>query len=669
MSININSDTVSSIDLLDRKSFAKEIAFSLVHAFSNGAESIVFGLNGKWGSGKSTLLRFIKEEIESEYKSIEGEECLILEFNPWMFSGQEELQKKFLKKLANKLDSKTALKSKAKKFAKYTEWLTWLKYVNSGLGEGVKELKNYLEAFAEEGSVSEFKSKVDDLIVKSKLRIYIMIDDVDRLSPNEITEVFQLIKLNANFKNTIYLVAYDKDVVQMALIDQYNENGYKYLDKIIQVDYIVPEILSEKVENIFFEELTIFFSHQKINYDTNKLSDIWYYYRFKDYFKTLRDVYRYMNALHFRLPKIYFEINITDFLILEGIRIFDYDNYKKIYTEFSEIIRSSGSLTIINDDDENTNLITKSLVNFLFYKKGHRAAYTYETDKDLCDPKYFEIYFALKMSDSDISENEFEKFIKDKHSRYDLLKIIHSYGRTENFLRRLSNPKLNSHYSINDPSIFNILLTFWDNNESDLGPVAMRLWDALKNIAQSFSDPIEGYKYLIDDLLYSPGHFSFTRLYFLGLMLDNMDENFRYDFYLIKDFVLPYKARVKTALLKILKEWNHYYLPRLSNSKSEFFCRYMVVKFSKEYPSEYKEKLIQILNNQDDLLILLRYVLMIDSGSNKPFRIDFTHKDILFPDNTYEVFIDKLKAIDINYVTEVNKVNLRYFLDFVNKDE
>ena len=55
--IKFNSDSIASEDLLGRKSFAEQIAYSLVNNFGNDFNSIVFGLNGKWGSGKSTILK------------------------------------------------------------------------------------------------------------------------------------------------------------------------------------------------------------------------------------------------------------------------------------------------------------------------------------------------------------------------------------------------------------------------------------------------------------------------------------------------------------------------------------------------------------------------------------------------------------------------------------
>ena len=50
-----------------------------------------------------------------------------------------------------------------------------------------------------------------------KIKIIVSIDDIDRLSDEEIVAVFQLVKSLADFPNTIYVLAFDYDVVVRAL--------------------------------------------------------------------------------------------------------------------------------------------------------------------------------------------------------------------------------------------------------------------------------------------------------------------------------------------------------------------------------------------------------------------------------------------------------------------
>ena len=102
-------------DKLGRHPFAHEIASGLVKSFKDNNESIVLGINGTWGSGKSTLLNFIINEVE-ELSSVNEQKIIVLKFNPWMFSGQKELQTVFLRELIFKLKNNSEkLKNASKK--------------------------------------------------------------------------------------------------------------------------------------------------------------------------------------------------------------------------------------------------------------------------------------------------------------------------------------------------------------------------------------------------------------------------------------------------------------------------------------------------------------------------------------------------------------------------
>ena len=68
-----------------------------------------------------------------------------------------------------------------------------------------------------------------------------MIDDIDRLNHVEIRQVFQLVKKLADFKNTVYLLAFDKDVVLDGFEAKCKQApGEQYLEKIITVPFDVP---------------------------------------------------------------------------------------------------------------------------------------------------------------------------------------------------------------------------------------------------------------------------------------------------------------------------------------------------------------------------------------------------------------------------------------------
>ena len=81
-------------DALGRREAAKSFAQSVLRL--DASDGAVVGVFGPWGSGKTSFLNLVKHELE-------GESVHILEFNPWMFSGTEQLVQRFFIELTSSI--------------------------------------------------------------------------------------------------------------------------------------------------------------------------------------------------------------------------------------------------------------------------------------------------------------------------------------------------------------------------------------------------------------------------------------------------------------------------------------------------------------------------------------------------------------------------------------
>lgn len=444
----------SSTDKLGRHPFAYEIASGLVNSFKDNNESIVLGINGTWGSGKSTLLNFIINEVE-QLSKINNQEIIVLRFNPWMFSGQKELQTVFLRELILKLKNNSErLKNASKKIAEFLEYLNWVNYVHSGAGEVLKTLKNLFKKAGKEKELIELKKEIDDILIESKVKLYITIDDLDRLTPTEITDIFQLIKLNGNFANTIFLLAYDQNVVEAALENQFGRNGKKYIEKIVQVDYTLPSISNEDIARLFVDNLNQLFNVEHITNRIKDLNDSIKDEPFIEFFTSLRDIYRYNNSIKLRLPSIFNELNILDFLLIESLRVFDQKAYHFVINNKENLVYKSNNninnfrVHTANEKSteafiENTDFdeIIKRILKRLFRVDN---AYSFNADspedlirgKRVADTSYFNRYFNLQLSHFDIQEDVFDSFINKNSIKKNeqTLKEINDKGQLFQFL-------------------------------------------------------------------------------------------------------------------------------------------------------------------------------------------------------------------------------------------
>jgi predicted KAP-like P-loop ATPase len=81
----------SADDRLQRSGFSGQVA--QIIAQWRGRDSLVIGLFGAWGSGKTSLTNMIVEALKGK-PSIE-----VVQFNPWQWSGHEELTAAFSRRL------------------------------------------------------------------------------------------------------------------------------------------------------------------------------------------------------------------------------------------------------------------------------------------------------------------------------------------------------------------------------------------------------------------------------------------------------------------------------------------------------------------------------------------------------------------------------------------
>src|ERR1700722_1160242 len=81
-------------DQLGRSPFAKALAKTITSM--KGQDSFVFGLCGPWGSGKSSVLNLVNAERESGRSR---NKPLVVDFNPWWFSGHDQLLNAFLSQI------------------------------------------------------------------------------------------------------------------------------------------------------------------------------------------------------------------------------------------------------------------------------------------------------------------------------------------------------------------------------------------------------------------------------------------------------------------------------------------------------------------------------------------------------------------------------------------
>ncbi|WP_323995699.1 KAP family P-loop NTPase fold protein [Aeromonas hydrophila] len=467
-------------DLLGRSEFAKTLSEAM--ASWKDQESLVIALMGIWGSGKSS----IKNLIIEDFKSLPGHD--VIEFNPWEWAGQEKLSATFFDEISLAIQRKD--KSKEGKLlakalrrygrrinsgaaiidgmAKYlplilgsalatsylSNWVanpiaqTVLYYISAistvaAIPALLKKVSKFLHDWADyadntakdnELTLSDIRSEISSLLAKRNHPLLIVMDDIDRLASDQLKALFQLVKGNMQFPNVVFLLLFQRDVVEEGL-QRAGFNGSEYLEKIIQVPFSVPALPAQSLERVLLQRLnSILASEPQLttHFDSNYWAGV-YRHGLKPFFHNLRDVYRYTSTLKFHCQLLrgrnVAEINAVDLFALECLRVFAPSSYEAIAQNKELLIGSRFAISQTQAEKERIREQVQQMVQRApqEYQKGteqtlkllfpnldwvfKNTTYSGGTqmrwlrDSRVCCGDFFDRYFELRLPTEEVSNS------------------------------------------------------------------------------------------------------------------------------------------------------------------------------------------------------------------------------------------------------------------------
>ncbi|MGV9942774.1 KAP family P-loop NTPase fold protein [Streptomyces sp. NPDC003401] len=334
-------------DLLNRRTLATAIAEEV--AGMNADNGGVLAITGRWGTGKTSLLNLVSNDLESNDK------VRVVRFNPWFFSGTDQLMEFFFAELAGQLQD-TEKKSRrfrktsvtiAERFTRYSAALSPLKFIpfaGAALGAAQGISSGVAQAFGQQASIHEQRNEIIDALNNLDGRIAVLIDDIDRLSQREIRDLLRLVRLNGSFPRIVYVLCFDRHVVEAAL-DGEGINGSAYLEKIVRTSVEVPPASDESVADLLIKGITECLRDVTIGpLDESRWMDV-FWQVVRPLFSTLREIKRFLSSLSLTARSLGEEIGIADVVALEAIRVQHpkaYDLISRNMAVLTEVQRAFG---------------------------------------------------------------------------------------------------------------------------------------------------------------------------------------------------------------------------------------------------------------------------------------------------------------------------------------
>ena len=452
-------------------------------------EAFSVGIAGKWGVGKSSFINLLRNSIPKKGG-------LIVDLYPRSSMNLSAISLDFFNSLSNTL-----------KGYHTGSWHIVDKYVKSlrcieGKGWFNKTI-DAIEVFAK----TDEKERLQNVITEIGRKIFVIIDDLDRLTAPEILEVLKIIDRNGSFKNVIFVVAYDKGYVNAVLRKYLGYEGSEmFTDKYFNFEYSLP------AHNFYMERQYV------ANYIRNKITvnegdavtkadllTVWN--RIGDsvvrYLGLMRDVKRFVNILMSRLASVKDNVNIEDFILITLLRYKDLDLYYKLSTADmliggNQFLEGDPELLYLKDTtipEINARHFgwqyASNILQRLFPIKGQKVHYDLRADyRKVRTANAFDTYFfdavsgkilhkdLRRLFDSSSNENSIniakELYNADQTSLLQYLqsRTIKVLGTKANLERYLEILLYLYHYSNKNSSIEYLFVSFWDTD----------IYDDIKNI-------------------------------------------------------------------------------------------------------------------------------------------------------------------------------------------
>jgi predicted KAP-like P-loop ATPase len=407
-------------DRLERLPLAAKVA-TLIGNY-RGRESLVVGIEGPWGAGKTSFSALVVKEVEARACAV------VVPFNPWNLSQQNELVAEFFASLAGALahdDGTGAVPSEA-------PYRAWLRAgakrslaIPSLASAGLKQvLRGKRTPHEERGDIHAKLGKLEG-------RVLVVIDDIDRLDHEQTRLLMKLVRIASSLPNVVFLLAYDRRRVA-ASVEEDSRPGDDYLKTIVHIVFTLREPSRHELNSILFgqlqEALSRIYGQAQPARDDQRWREL-VFARVPPLFRTTADVVAFVTSLRLSFSLIGKDaVDKFDLVGIEAIRFFAPHLYAAIGTNktlfvgsrtrrhLSESDSAAESLSRYEDllllAPEELRTELDSVARHLFPNIGlgrdtaNDFPEEWRREKRVCAAEHFAAYFQLGILEPTVSESE-----------------------------------------------------------------------------------------------------------------------------------------------------------------------------------------------------------------------------------------------------------------------
>lgn len=328
-------------DELDREGFAEHLCL-LLESVRKRSDSSVLALIGDWGSGKTSVLELLRKRLSAG----EPANWLLATFNPWTYPDAASLQRGFFSELASALPKDSRPSSARTTLGEFARTVSPVGKLGTLLGfDAEGAIRAVGDLIVGNTSASAAKRAAETALRELQQPVLIIVDDLDRLTPDELLEVLKLVRLVGRLPHVYYLLCYDErtllDVLQHTAIAGDNESRARaYLEKIVQVRLDMPALRESQRLSLLDRGLMSILDSNGLLLspsDKDRLSRI-YLEALDRRLSTPRAITRFLGQVHALYPPLRSEVDFVDFFLVSWLRTQEPNVYRMLQRDRDSLL-------------------------------------------------------------------------------------------------------------------------------------------------------------------------------------------------------------------------------------------------------------------------------------------------------------------------------------------
>lgn len=225
-------------DLLNVSGAAERFARRVLNGGSS--DSLVFGIDAPWGIGKSSFINFCQEY----WAETRDPEIIVYRFEPLRYEQNTDLAEKFAEDLINTIQRSTFAPSLRPVFSKYSRMV-----------RGASDFSLFgLRFEPSPTTVEDTLQTLEYLLQQQKLRVVVVVDDLDRVGWESIKNILFAVKRSFMLPNISYIFCYDTQNVVPDDDGSASIDVREFLEKFINVKislFVDAQTLAQYVSSNF----------------------------------------------------------------------------------------------------------------------------------------------------------------------------------------------------------------------------------------------------------------------------------------------------------------------------------------------------------------------------------------------------------------------------------